>query len=161
MTDHRPHHRSSYTLVELVIAVSIGAVVVWGGILSVRYFARPAALGEVTIDQINYFQIGAEKLDHDLREARSVIYPMPDGVPARTVFLRNFDGRIVVYYYCQTRRELRRVLLDPGGLPVEDSKPPVANIDGAYFSVTPARLISWGLFAPDMLLLGSVKVENR
>jgi len=152
-----------HTLIELVVALVIGSVVLYGVVAGVRFFTRPTEKAELTLDQIRGLQLGAEKLDRDLRDARQIIYPTPGASPSRILYFRDFTGSIVAYYFNPPGRELRRITfaLSPSELPTEPQKAPVSDLDDAYFTVNPVGLVSWGLFAPGRVLLGSVKRENQ
>jgi type II secretory pathway pseudopilin PulG len=149
--------RAAFTLVELTVALLVGALVLGGGIQSVHYFTRPAAATDLTVDRLEAFQRGAEKLERELREARAIIYPTAGGTTSRFVYVRTFEGPIVVWYYSPAQRALRRVQLDHLGLAVEDQRPPVPDLDGAYFAVNSVGLVSYALFTPGMEVIGAVR----
>jgi prepilin-type N-terminal cleavage/methylation domain-containing protein len=150
-----------FSLIEVSVAVAVVAAVLLGGAITVKTFVAPATKYDATLDQVTAYESSSEKIDHDLREARTIVYPRTGGPPTGMVVFRNFDGRLVSYYFSKALRQLRRVKLDPGGLAVEDPRPVLANLDAAYFQVNPNGLVSWGLFSSEMCLLGSVGRENR
>jgi prepilin-type N-terminal cleavage/methylation domain-containing protein len=153
-------HRG-FTLVETVVALAVAAVVVAGAMAGVRYFARPAGRGDVTLDQLAELSLGAENLDRDVRQARQIIYPAPGAAATRVLYLRDFEGAVVCYYFNPTARQLRRARFDLAGLPSEPRRAPASDLDGAYFSVNPNGLVSWALFAPSRMVMGSVRRVNQ
>lgn len=153
--------RRGFTLVEISVALLVSSMIVHGGVSALRYFTRPARQRELTLDGLNALQVATQRLDRELREARSIIYPGPGAPPARLLYLRDFDGRIVVYYYRPSTRELRRATLDPAGLITEERRAILGNLNGAHFAVSPDGVVSWGLFGPDMPLVGSLRRLNR
>lgn len=153
--------RRAYTVLEVVLALAVMSVMILGGVWSLNTFARPAQQGEVSLDQLNRFQVATERVDHDMREARSVIYPTPQAGASRLIIVRDFDGRQLVYYYSTALRQLRRAWLDPGGLAREDTRPVMEDLDRVFFQVSANGLISWGLFSTEMFVLGAVGRENR
>ena len=166
--------RRGFTLVELAVAMLVMGVVIVGGAGSLKFFTRPAGQADVTTDELNAFQVAGESLDHDVREARSVIYPAPGAAPAQMLILRTFDGRQLVYYHTANSQELRRVLLDPSASASGDAnasgalaltKLPDGSFRGCfervYFKVGATGLVSWGLFSPHMFVLSAAARENR
>lgn len=149
--------RRGFTLVEVAVALLVGAVLLGGGAVGVRYFTRAASGVELTADRVEALWRTAERLDRELAEARAVIYPVPGLPPSRFVFLRNFDGRIVVWYYQPTGRALRRAVLDHAGLATEDPRPALADLDGAYFTANRPGLVTYGLFTPGAPIVGAAK----
>ena len=153
--------RRGHTVLELVIAMAVMTLLIFGGSATLKYFTRPAAQGDVSLDQLGAFQIASERVDHDMREARTVVFPTPTTPPTALIIVRNFDGQQMVYYYSAGLRQLRRAWLDPSGLAREDAKPVLENLDRAFFTVSVTGLVSWGLFSTEMFVLGSAGRENR
>ena len=156
--------RRAYTLTEISVAILVLGVMIAGGASSLKFFARPAGQYDVTNDQLSGFQVMSERVDREMREARSVIYPAPGKPPAQMIVVRTFEGRQRVYYFSATTQQLRRVLLDAsGGSPTGDESVCALDtkLERAYFQVSTTGLVSWGLFASQMFVLGSCARENR
>lgn len=153
--------RAAYSLVEVAMALAIGAVVLWGAIGGVRFFSRPTAGNELTLDQLQEITLAARRLDVELRDAREIVFPAPGDAPRRLLYFRDYSGRLCAYYYCPSRRELRKATFDLSGLPSELNPVPARQLDEVYFSHAASGLLSWGLFSKDVVLLGSVNRENQ
>lgn len=153
--------RAAYSLVEVAMALGIGAVVLWGAIGGVKFFSRPTQGKELTLDQLQEITLAAKRLDIELRDAREIVFPAPGDPPRRLLYFRDYSGRLCAYYFCPSRRELRKATFDLSGLPSELNPVPARQVDEVYFSHTTAGLVSWGLFAKDIVLLGSVNQENQ
>ena len=152
---------NAFTLIETIVALAVASVVIVGALAGIKYFTQPSGRGDVTLDQLAELSLGAENLDRDLRQARQIIYPEPGAAPTRLLYLRDFEGAIVSYYYNPTARQLRRVRFDLVGLPSERPKPPASDLDGVFFSVSANGLVSWALFAPQRMVMGSVRRVNQ
>lgn len=153
--------RHGLTLVETVVALAIAGVMVAGTSASIRYFTRPAAANEVTLDQLQALQVASETLSRDLRQARQIIWPEPGQPAARAVYLRDFEGAIHAYVYDPNAKSLRHVRFSLTGLPNEDRVGVASELTGAYFSVNASGLVSWALTAPSRMLMGSVRRVNQ
>jgi prepilin-type N-terminal cleavage/methylation domain-containing protein len=153
--------RSGFTLVESSVAVVVLVMLLYGTYAGLGTFANASRRGDVTLDVLRELSFGSETLGRDIREARQIIHPPPGALPARMLFLRNFEGQIVTYYYSANRRELRRATLGLQGLPTEDPRPPARNLDGAYFTVTDTGLVSWGFFVGETAVLGASARKNQ
>lgn len=150
-----------FTIVETLVALAVAGVVIAGAMAGTKFFTKPTGKYEVTLDQLKELALGAENLDRDLREARQIVYPTPGAAPSRVLYLRAFDGSLVSYYYAPTLRQLRRARFELNGVPTEARPPPARDLDGAWFSVTDTGLVSWALFSPGRMLMGSVRRENQ
>ena len=146
-----------------MVALVVAGVVIAGALAGVRFFTRPAGRGDLTLDQLAALSVGGENLDRDLRQARQIIYPAPGAAPTRVLYLRDFEGALVAYYYNPTARQLRRARFDltGAGIPTEPLRPPASDLDGAYFSVSNTGLVSWALYSPGRFLMGSVRRVNQ
>lgn len=153
--------RHGLTLVETVVALAIAGVVFAGAAAGVKYFTRPAAANEVTLDQLQALQGASEALSRDLRQARQIIYPEPGQPAARALYLRDFEGAIFAYVFDPGSKKLRRVRFSLTGLPSEDRVGIASELTGAYFSVNANGLVSWAITAPSRMLMGSVRRVNQ
>lgn len=153
--------RRGFTLVEVAVASVVLALVFYGAFNSVKTFTGAVKGGDVSLDRLQELAHGAELLARDVREARQIIHPAPGAPPSKLLYLRNFDGRIVVFWYSDAARELRRGVLGLDGTTMRDQRPPARTLDDAYFSVTNTGLVSWGLFIADTGVLGSAGRKNQ
>ena len=152
--------RGGFTLVEAAVALGIAGMIVVGSLAAMRFFTRPAGQADVTLDQLAALSLGAESLDRDLRQARQIIWPEPNAAPARALYVRDFDGTLYAYYFDPNKRQLRRARFSLTGL-VSDASPRATDLDGALFSVNANGLVSWALYAPGRMLIGSVRRVNQ
>ena len=153
--------RGAFTLVEVAVATLVAGVLLYGAFTGLGNFTGAVSRGDLTLDQLQELNHGAEQLAQDLRDARQIIYPPPGPQASKMLYFRNFEGQIVVYYYSDAREELRRAVLGLTGLPQEDARPPARHLTAAYFSVTPTGLVSWGLFNKETAVLGSAGRKNQ
>lgn len=151
--------RRAFTIVELVVAMVLGAVLFVSLVGGVRQVARPAGRGALTLDQMQELTLGSETVERDVREARRVIYPRPGDPPARVLVFRDFEGRLVTYFYDEKLRELSRAVLYPATAAARSR--PARDLDGVSFSVSNEELVSWGLFVRETALLGSARRQNQ
>lgn len=150
-----------FTMIELMVAMVLGAVLFVSAVGGLRSFARPAGRGALTLDQIQELTLGSESIEREVREARLVIHPGGGDGPSRALVLRTFEGNILTYYYDSARRELGRAVLYPGSAAGRAQPAPARDLDGVYFSVSAENLVTWGIFVRETALVGSARRQNQ
>lgn len=153
--------RHAFTFLETVVALGIAGLVIVGAMAGVRFFADPTHRAEVTLGELAELSRGAETLDRELRQARQIIYPEPGKPASRVIYYRDFDGFVFAFYYDSAHRQLRRARFSLSGPVTQPDRPPASELEGATFSVNDDGLVSWALFAPSRLLMGSVRRINQ
>ena len=151
--------RRGFTLVETLVAVATAGVLIAGMAAGVRFFTRPMGDGALTLDAVQDLTLGTESIERDVREARRIIWPKPGDEPARSLFLRTFEGKIATWYYDAKKKQLVRAVVSP-----EDAlEPPrrIGELDGVYFACNRDGLVSWGLFVRENGLMGAARRQNQ
>ena len=151
----------AFTLVESMLALGLLAVLAYLASSAVRPSARGARSTEVDLDQLQGLQLAVTALERDVRECREVVFPVPGGPSSRTLIFRDFEGRLVSYYFLPETRELRRAVMDLAGTASEVDWTPRKDVEGAYFSTVRPGVVAWGFFGSGLALLGGAAKENR
>lgn len=149
-----------FTLLESVFALSLLGILFFLAYSGSRSFKKNAEKMDASLDQLQAMQGANAGLERDVRECREVLFPPMGGAPSRALMLRNFEGRIVCWYYLPATRELRRAVMDLAGAASETGWAPRKDLDGVYFTTVQRGNVSWGIFGPGTVLLGAGTREN-
>lgn len=151
----------AFTLVESVFALGLLGILGFLAFAAMRPAARGARTTEVDLDQMQALQLATTALERDVRECREVVFPVAGGPSSRTLIFRDFEGRLVSYYFLPETRELRRAVMDLAGAASEAEWVPRKDVEGAYFSTVRPGMVTWGFFGSGVALLGGAAKENR
>lgn len=153
--------RRGFTLVEVALAALIMALLACGVYSASHSLTRVFKRDNVTLDRVAALTLGAERIAQDVREARQIVYPLPDGPVTPFLILRAFDGQLVCYHYRPALKQLQRTALTLAGPPVPDPAPAARDLDGVQFGHKATGLVSFGLFAGEATILASAGRKNQ